>query len=140
MQLEESRQITEVQKRFVNFYNKETINPYISLAADGPWIITTCGAVLHDSGGYGMLGFGHNPEFSKKVFNDSNYVMANIMTANFVQKEFSDLLFKELGHTRLGTNKETFTRVVCLNSGSESVSLALRLADLQTSLQINKKK
>ena len=25
-----------------------------------PWIVTLKGAVLHDNGGYGMLGFGHN--------------------------------------------------------------------------------
>ena len=32
------------------------------LAALGPWIVTSHGAVLHDSGGYGMLGLGHAPD------------------------------------------------------------------------------
>src|ERR1035437_8659932 len=47
-----------LQARILNFYPTPNINPYVPLAAAGPWIITTHGAVLHDSGGYGMLGLG----------------------------------------------------------------------------------
>ena len=36
--------------------------PYVAIAARGPWVVTLKGAVLHDTGGYGMLGFGHTPE------------------------------------------------------------------------------
>ena len=46
----------------VNFYPEDAVNPYVALAARGPWIVTSKGAVLHDSGGYGMLGLGHAPE------------------------------------------------------------------------------
>ena len=57
----ETTLITELQDGFVNFYNPATVNPYVALAARGPWIITSHGAVVHDNGGYGMLGAGHGP-------------------------------------------------------------------------------
>ena len=41
--------ITELQDGFVNFYNPATVNPYVALAARGPWIITSHGAVVHDT-------------------------------------------------------------------------------------------
>ena len=50
-----------MQAGYVNFYPDDAVNPYVALAARGPWIVTLKGAVLHDSGGYGMLGFGHAP-------------------------------------------------------------------------------
>jgi len=50
-----------LQADFVNFYPANTVNPNIALTARGPWIVTSHGAVLHDSGGYGMLGLGHSP-------------------------------------------------------------------------------
>ena len=48
-----------LQADYVNFYAEDAVKPYVALAAQGPWIITIKGRVLHDSGGYGMLGFGH---------------------------------------------------------------------------------
>ena len=33
--------ITELQGGFVNFYNPATVNPYVALAARGPWIVTS---------------------------------------------------------------------------------------------------
>ncbi|EQD63155.1 L-lysine 6-aminotransferase, partial [mine drainage metagenome] len=59
--LDEHEQIQRAQSGFVNFYPDDAVNPYIALAARGPWLITLKGAVLHDNGGYGMLGFGHAP-------------------------------------------------------------------------------
>ena len=47
---------------FVNFYASATINPYVAISAQGPWIVTSHGAVIHDNGGYGMLGSGHGPK------------------------------------------------------------------------------
>jgi hypothetical protein len=47
----------------VNFYDPGSIMPYVSAAAQGPWVVTVHGAVIHDNGGYGMLGFGHNADF-----------------------------------------------------------------------------
>ena len=60
LKLDEAEQLSEVQAGFVNFYPDDAINPYLPGAARGPWIVTLKGAVLHDNGGYGMLGFGHN--------------------------------------------------------------------------------
>jgi len=59
---DEQAQIDAVQAGFVNFYPDDAINPYVAIAACGPWVITLKGRVLHDSGGYGMLGFGHTPQ------------------------------------------------------------------------------
>ena len=61
MAMDEIDQVEAIQSGLVNFYAHDAVNPYVSLAARGPWIITTKGAVLHDNGGYGMLGFGHVP-------------------------------------------------------------------------------
>ena len=61
MAMDEPDQVAMIQAGLVNFYAHDAVNPYVSLAARGPWIVTTKGAVLHDSGGYGMLGFGHVP-------------------------------------------------------------------------------
>ena len=56
--MDESKLIPLLQKDYVNFYSKDTINPYVAISARGPWIITSHGAVLHDNGGYGMLAHG----------------------------------------------------------------------------------
>ena len=61
MKLGEVEQVAAIEEHLVNFYADDTVNPYVSMAARGPWIVTTKGAVLHDNGGYGMLGFGHVP-------------------------------------------------------------------------------
>ena len=34
------------------------VTPFVPLAARGPWVVTLHGAVIHDNGGYGMLGAG----------------------------------------------------------------------------------
>jgi len=59
MAADENEQIHALLGGLVNFYADDQVNPYVALAARGPWIITSKGAVLHDNGGYGMLGFGH---------------------------------------------------------------------------------
>ena len=46
MMLEESDLITKLQEDYVNFYKPETVNPYIPIAARGPWIITSHGLSL----------------------------------------------------------------------------------------------
>ncbi len=60
MQQDESDVCRDVQKGFLNFYGLDSTNPYVALAAQGPWIVTSTGSVIYDTGGYGMLGFGHN--------------------------------------------------------------------------------
>jgi acetylornithine/succinyldiaminopimelate/putrescine aminotransferase len=56
--------------------------------------------------------------------------MANIMTASVSQMEFVKSLRHEIGHTRKGGTP--YASFVCLNSGSESMSLASRFADINT--------
>jgi len=130
--LSEVELIDFIQSDFVNFYEADAVNPYVSLAAEGPWVITVHGAVLHDSGGYGMLGFGQSPQ---KVLDamSQHQVMANVMTANFSQKRLTDRLNKEIGHNR-ADRKSPFTRYLCLNSGSESVTVAARIADVNAKM------
>jgi acetylornithine/succinyldiaminopimelate/putrescine aminotransferase len=115
-----------LQQDYVNFYNPATVNPYIALSGRGPWIVTAYGAVLHDNGGYGMLGAGHGPGAVIEAMS-GNWVMANVMTASFSQKRLAERLVKELGHTR---GSCPFTKFICMNSGSESVTVSLRIADV----------
>jgi len=124
--LPEDQQIRALQHGIVNFYGEEAVNPYVPLAARGPWIITSEGAVIHDSGGYGMLGLGHSPEPVLKAMSESQ-VMANVMTANFSQARFVKTLRSEIGQTRGAC---PFHGFLCMNSGSEAVSVAARLADV----------
>jgi acetylornithine/succinyldiaminopimelate/putrescine aminotransferase len=124
--MDESEQVSHVQERYINFYALDTIVPYLTLAAQGGWIVTLKGAVVYDCGGYGMIGFGHAPEFILKAMN-APHVMANMMTPSVSQKRFTDALRAEIGHTR---GECPFERFVCLNSGSEAVTLAARLSDV----------
>ncbi len=130
VKLDEAAQLARVQADFVNFYADDAVNPYIALAARGPWIVTLNGAVIHDSGGYGMLGFGHTPKaihaaMSKPV------PMANIMTPSVSQMRFTRALKAHVGRSRGAC---PYSKFMCLNSGSESVSLACRIADVNAKL------
>ncbi|MGR4874882.1 aminotransferase class III-fold pyridoxal phosphate-dependent enzyme [Pseudoxanthomonas sp. LARHCG66] len=128
--LDEAEQLRAVQAGYVNFYAEDAINPYIALAARGPWVVTLNGAVLYDAGGYGMLGFGHTPAAVLDAMARPQ-VMANIMTPSLSQLRFDRALRKEIGHTRGGC---PFAKFLCLNSGSESVGLAARIADINSKL------
>ena len=105
-------------RQFLFCCNCEPIHP---IAGRGPWLVTACGAVLHDNGGYGMLGSGHGPSSIIDAMSE-NWVMANVMTPSFSQKRLGDRLRKELGHTR---GSCPFDRFICMNSGSESVTVGL---------------
>ena len=128
--LDEAQQMAEVQAGFVNFYADDAVNPYVAVAARGPWVITLKGAVVHDNGGYGMLGAGHAPQFVIDAMARPQ-VMANIMTPSLSHLRLTQALRREIGHTRGGC---PYTHFLCLNSGSESVTLAGRLADVHTKL------
>ena len=128
--LDESEQLARVQADFINFYPDDAVNPYIALAARGPWVVTLKGAVVHDSGGYGMLGLGHAPQPVLDAIGRPQ-VMANVMTPNLAQLRFGHALKKEIGQTRGGS---PYTRFLCLNSGSEAVTLACRIADVNAKL------
>lgn len=125
--LSEKDLITALQAGFVNFYPEDQTNPYVPVAARGPWIVTFHGAVIHDSGGYGMLGFGHAPESVLAAMNQPQ-VMANIMTPSFSQLRLVDRIKKEIGHTR--HDGCPYERIICVNSGSESMSVGMRISDI----------
>jgi len=130
LRLDEQAQIEQSQADFVNFYPEDGVNPYVALTARGPWVITLKGAVVYDAGGYGMLGFGHAP---KPVLDAiaRPQVMANVMTPSLSQLKFGRMLKHEVGQTRGGC---PYTRFLCLNSGSEAVTLAARIADVNAKL------
>src|SRR5690606_16838269 len=109
----------------------DVVNPYVPLAARGPWIVTLKGAVVHDNGGYGMLGHGHAPQAVLDAMNQP-HVMANIMTASFSQRRLAERLRAEIGQRR--RNGTPFARFLCMNSGSESVTVACRIADVNAKL------
>ncbi len=134
LSMDERELVENLQSDYVNFYSAPTVNPYVAIAARGPWIVTSHGAVLHDNGGYGMLGMGHGPD---DVINSmqQNWVMANVMTPSFSQKRLADRLKREVGHKR---GICPFSRFVCLNSGSESVTISMRIADANTLLMTRK--
>jgi acetylornithine/succinyldiaminopimelate/putrescine aminotransferase len=127
LQHDEDALIACVQEEFVNFYPTDAINPYVALAARGPWIVTLYGAVVHDNGGYGMMGMGHAPDAVLAAMSRP-WVMANIMTPSLSQIRFIDAIEAELGHARADGNP--FDKVVCLNSGSEAMTAACRIADV----------
>ena len=124
--MDEDSLISILQSDFVNFYSAATVNPYVAISARGPWIITSHGAVIHDNGGYGMLGMGHGPDDVISSM-QKNWVMANVMTASFSQKRLADRLKKEIGHTR---GECPFDRFICMNSGSESMTVGMRISDV----------
>jgi len=130
--LPEAELCRTLQSGILNFYPAPGINPYVPLAAEGPWIVTAHGAVLHDSGGYGMLGLGHAPQAVVAGLG-APQVMANVMTPSFGQYRLTERLAKEIGHRRGGC---PFGRFVFLNSGSEAVSFAGRVADIHAGTQV----
>jgi acetylornithine/succinyldiaminopimelate/putrescine aminotransferase len=130
LDLDEDAQVQAVQAGYINFYPEDAVNPYVALAARGPWLVTLKGAVQYDTGGYGMLGLGHTPAAVLEAVARPQ-AMANIMTPNLSQLRFDRALRKEVGHTRGGC---PYVKFLCLNSGSESVSLAARIADVNTKL------
>src|SRR5690606_30515858 len=126
LDMDEDAQIQAVQAGFVNFYPQDAVNPYVALAARGPWIVTLKGAVLYDTGGYGMLGFGHAPADIIGAMARPQ-ALANIMTPSLSQQRFTRALQREIGHSR--KYGSPYAKFMCLNSGSESVTLAARIAD-----------
>ncbi len=128
---DEQAQIEAVQAGFINFYPEDAVNPYVGLAARGPWVITLKGRVLHDSGGYGMLAFGHTPPAILEAMAKPQ-VMANVMSPSLSQLRMTRALRAEIGHTR---GSCPYPKFFCLNSGSELVSLAGRIADVNAKLR-----
>ncbi|MDR2013925.1 MAG: aminotransferase class III-fold pyridoxal phosphate-dependent enzyme [Rhodanobacter sp.] len=128
--LDEATQIAHVQADFLNFYPADGINPYVALAARGPWLVTLKGAIVYDAGGYGMLGLGHTPQSVLDVLGRPQ-VMANVTTPSLTQLRFGKALKQEIGRSRGGC---PYVKFMCLNSGSEAVSLAARIIDINAKL------
>jgi len=128
----------DIQDHMLNFYPKNTIVPYIPISAQGPWIITHNAAIVYDVGGYGMLGFGHSPQWALDTLSKP-HIMANIMTPNLIQRHFSSRLNYSIGMNR--REGSPYSNFACLNSGSEAIELATRITDLNTKLNnVNDKK
>lgn len=115
------------QKGFLNFYPPETVSPYLPMAAKGPWIISCYGAVIYDTGGYGMLGLGHDPVDIRSLLSRPS-TMANIMTPNFSQRRFVDKLNEKIGINH-SSGRSPYQQVVCINSGSEACAVAARISN-----------
>ena len=128
LMMDEAHLVSHLQQDFVNFYAPATINPYVAVAARGPWIVTSHGAVVHDNGGYGMLGGGHGPEDIIDAMS-KNHVMANVMTPSISHARLAAALKRELGHSR---DDCPFTKFICMNSGSESMTVAMRICDVNS--------
>lgn len=133
-----SLNIDTIQRNINSFYDKKYTQPYVPIYAEGPWVGIDFNKVIYDSGGYGMLGFGHNdPDILKTI--SKPQVMANIMTANINQYNFTDKLNKEIGNKN---NNKPYSKYMFLNSGSEINSLAIRIANIHNKknpVQINLK-
>eukprot|EP00747_Dinoflagellata_sp_TGD_P061729 gnl/TRDRNA2_/TRDRNA2_152655_c1_seq5.p1 gnl/TRDRNA2_/TRDRNA2_152655_c1~~gnl/TRDRNA2_/TRDRNA2_152655_c1_seq5.p1 ORF type:complete len:515 (-),score=119.73 gnl/TRDRNA2_/TRDRNA2_152655_c1_seq5:40-1584(-) len=127
-QIDEEKYIQQVFSGFQHLYPEATRQPYVPLAARGPWMVSLHGAVVHDSGGYGMLGFGHNPPAVLEAMRQ-DCVMANHMTPSLAYPEFFNALRTEIGRSRPKCPYESF---ICLNSGSEANEMVLRLCDMHT--------
>ena len=123
-----SQNYNDFQQNVLNFYNPDTIVPYSPISAKGPWIITQNGAILYDVGGYGMLGFGHSPEWCLDILKKP-HVMANIMTPSIMQQKMTDILQQKIGMNRNGNCP--YSHFSFLNSGSESMELATRISDIK---------
>ena len=127
--LNEMDQINQAHGGLTNFYAEDAVNPYVAVSAAGPWLISLKGAVIYDCGGYGMLGLGHVPEAVQEAMCQP-HVMANVMTASPSQVDFIACLKREIGHTLPGGTP--YASFICLNSGSEAMSIASRITDINT--------
>ena len=112
-----------LQKNILNFYDKNTISPYLPVAAKGPWILTNKSNIIYDAGGYGMLGYGHNPQWLLDTMH-KEHVMANVMTPSLEGYKMTEKLKSMIGHNSCPYHKFAF-----LNSGSEAMELAGRIID-----------
>lgn len=111
-----------LQNNILNFYNKDTISPYVPIAAKGPWIVSNEGTIIYDTGGYGMLGYGHSPEWALNVLS-KEHVMANVMTPSYEQSILTMKLKEIIGKPC------PYQKFAFLNSGSEAMELAGRIID-----------
>lgn len=112
----------KLQNNILNFYNKNNVSPYVPIAAKGPWILSSEGNIIYDTGGYGMLGYGHSPEWALDILR-KEHVMANVMTPSYEQFMLTNKLKEMIG------SPCPYEKFAFLNSGSEAMELAGRIID-----------
>lgn len=118
----EHQNANKLQNSILNFYNKNNISPYVPVAAKGPWILSSEGKIIYDAGGYGMLGYGHSPDWALDILR-KEHVMANVMTPSYEQLAITEKLKEKIG------NPCPYEKFAFLNSGSEAMELAGRIID-----------
>ena len=112
----------KLQNNILNFYNGNNVSPYVPVAAKGPWILSSEGNIIYDTGGYGMLGYGHSPEWALNTLR-KEHVMANVMTPSHEQFVLTEKLKEMIG------SPCPYEKFAFLNSGSEAMELAGRIID-----------
>ena len=78
-----------------------------------------------------MLGFGHVPQPVLEAMSRPQ-VMANVMTSHLSQLRLVKALEEEIGRNRI--TGCPFSHFLAVNSGSESVSVASRIADINAKI------
>jgi len=116
-----------LQTGFLSYYPADVYAGYTALAAKGPWIGPLHGAVLYETGGYGMLGFGHAPQAVIEAL-AGEHVMANALTPSLSQERFIRLMRSHIGAARPGKSCP-YSHFACVNSGSEAMTVAARISD-----------
>ncbi len=124
LKLPEVDAIKLLRSNILNFYPDHSSCPYIPIASQGPWIVTFHGGVIYTCGGYGILGFGHNPEFILEIL-AKEQTMANVMTPNISQYRFTRALLNNIGFSK----SPPYQQFALMNTGSEAVSVAARISD-----------
>ena len=119
--------IKQTKEGWCLFYKESYRVPFVPIAAKGSWIITLHGAVVNDSGGYGMLGFGHAPTKVLAAMSRKELVMANVMTPSLSHIRFQKAIRSEIGRTR--SNGCPFKEFLFMNSGSEANAVVDRIVD-----------
>ncbi len=131
LDLDEQAQIDAVQAGFINFYPDDAVNPYVAHRrarpvgghAEGRASCTTPAATACSASAT-------RPQPSRgdgQAAGDGEHDVAEPVASCASPAPCA----REIGHTRGGC---PYAKFLCLNSGSESVSLAGRIADVNTKL------
>lgn len=114
--------IRKINTNILSFYSADANTPYIPISSAGPWVVTFHGGIIYSSGGYGILGFGHNPDFLIAALSRQQ-TMANIMTPSFTQYRITNVLRGKI------KRKSVYDKFAFMNTGSEANSVAARISD-----------
>ena len=90
-----------VQAGYVNFYPDDAVNPYVALAARGPWVVTPRARCCTTPAATACSASATRPRRVLAAMAKPQ-VMANIMTPSLSQLRFERALRAAIGHTRGG--------------------------------------